>query len=139
MDNIDVFNIASLEIMHLCLDKFPVPALLNDEMIAETVLGFFDILNDESENHLNKNACWEICGYTIIWLRNEGYIEFRGSECGMGGSSATLTSKGLNTLDAIPTSLNDKITFKELFRKGVSSVPSALVASVMTQYFKVGS
>lgn len=139
MDNIDVFNIASLEIMHLCLAKFPVPVLLADEVIAETVLGYFDILKDESEHNLSKNACWEICGYTIIWLRNESYIEFRDTDLGMDGYNATLTSKGLNTLDAIPTSLNDKITFKDLFRKGVSSIPSALVTSVMTQYFKVGS
>ena len=138
MNNIDVFNIASMEILHQCLDKFPVPALLVDEAISNTVMDFFHIVSGEQQE-ISKNKCWEICSYTISWLSREGYIEFIGQEAGLGGIQATLTLKGLNTLDSIPTSINEKITFKDLFLKGVTSVPSALVTTVMAQYFKIGS
>ena len=129
MDNIEVFDIASLEIMRLCLDDFPIPVNLKAEDIASTVLEFYP------ENYFDSQPAGklrELCQHTIFWLNNEQIISVEVVD--IQRPKGTLTREGLALLNRVPNTISEP-TFRDLISKGLSSIPVALVSGVVAQLF----
>jgi hypothetical protein len=136
MDSIDVFNIAAMEIMHECVNKFPVPVALSGKDISNVVEGFFSTPESTEEifEHLVKIE--EICRYTIVWLTQEDFLIEHSSN--MSSYSVTLSQKGLNTLNTAPSSIEEKGTFRALISKGLSAFSTSAASGLMVEFFKNG-
>jgi hypothetical protein len=129
MDSIEVFDIASLEVMRLCISEFPVPVTLNADDIAITVQDFYPegYFDNQSSGKLR-----EICQHTIFWLNDENIISLK--EIGFQRPQGTLTRDGLSLLNRVPNSISGS-TFRDVISKGVASIPAALVSGVVAQLF----
>lgn len=53
-----------------------------------------------------------------------------------GSCSAVISQKGLNAISRTPSVIDDKKSFKEVFKNGLSSVPFNVASGLMTEFFK---
>jgi hypothetical protein len=137
MQNIEAFNFAALEVLHCCLETFPVRANLVPKDISKLVAQFFEVPNKSEEIFAQLTNFDDICLNTIWWLRDEGFIDIK-SQIMDGTCDAVLTQKGLNALNAVPSLLNNKKTFRELFYGGLTSLPINVASGAMIEFFKNG-
>ncbi|WP_299665083.1 hypothetical protein [uncultured Psychromonas sp.] len=130
MDNIEVFDVASLEILRLCLDDFPIPVFLKAEDIASAVLEFYP------ENYFDEQPAGklrDLCQHTIYWLNKERIILVEVIN-DRDRPKGTLTRKGLVLLNRVPSTISEP-TFRDVISKGLSNIPAALVSSIVAQLF----
>lgn len=135
MQNIDVFNFASLEILHQCIDSFPIYLEVDSGKIALAVSNYFEDpknYDDSLEQFTNVD---EICMYTIFWLKDEGFIRVKNENIDE-PYTVVISQKGLNAINRVPSSINDKKSFKEVFKNGLSSVPLNVASGLMIEFFK---
>ncbi len=133
MRNLDIFNCASLEIMHASLDKFPNVVRVDPNSIAERVKKYF-IANEDHE--LESRVLFSTCHATIKWLDQEQFIiiqqEYMSGEC-----LIVLTQKGLNALNSVPEfASGEKKSFGQYFLEGVKPIPFSLMGNLMADFFK---
>lgn len=137
MKNNEAFSITSFEILHECLDSFPIPTQLNARKIAEKVEGYFNVVSEPVELFNHQTNLEQIVLHTVNWLETEGFIK----DCGStdDGYEMTLTRKGLNALNEVPARLDDRKSFKEIILNGAVNVPFSTIAGVMVEFFKVSN
>lgn len=135
LQNIDIFNFAALEILHQCIDSFPVDLELESGKIAIAVAEYFESPrnNDESCEHFAKLD--EICMYTLWWLRDEGFIRAK-NETDHGSCSVVISQKGLNAINRSPSIIDEQKSFKDFFKDGLASLPFNVASGMMTEFFK---
>jgi hypothetical protein len=135
LQNIDVFNFAALEILHQCIDSFPVDLELDSGRIAIAVATYFKEPRDYDESLEQFTDLDEICMYTLWWLKDEGFIRVK-KENADGCCTAVISQKGLNAINRVPSIIKDKKSFKEAFKNGLSSVPLNVASGLMIEFFK---
>jgi hypothetical protein len=135
LQNIDVFNFAALEILHQCIDSFPVDLELDSGRVAVAVANYFEEPKDSDESLEQFTNLDEICMYTLWWLKDEGFIRVK-EENTDGCCTAVISQKGLNAINRVPSIINDKKSFKEAFKNGLSSVPLNVASGLMIEFFK---
>ncbi|MBT0029632.1 hypothetical protein J4H40_09325 [Vibrio alginolyticus] len=134
MRNLDIFNCAAVEILHLSLESFPSPAEIDPEEIAETVKGYF---LDNEFSAVNESLLNEKCNDTLSWLASENYLVVNDEYYDV-PSTAILTQKGLNAVNAKTTLLDSANSkqFSEHFKGGLIQLPFSAVSSLMVDFFK---
>ncbi|TKF14606.1 hypothetical protein FCV43_19515 [Vibrio genomosp. F6] len=134
MRNLDIFNCAALEVMHAGLDKFPVPTDVAPTEIAERVKDYFES-NDDGE--LNSQELFKACYATVKWLEQEGYLIINHETLRESICNVTLTQKGLNALNSIPTfDKSENKSFGQYFIKGIKPISASVVGNLMTDFFR---
>ncbi len=139
MQNIDVFNFAALEILHQCIDSFPVDLELESGRIALAVTNYFEEPKNDDESLEQFTNVDEICMSTIWWLNDEGFIRVKNQNQNQnldGPCTVVISQKGLNAINRVPSIINDKKSFKEAFKNGLSSVPLNVASGLMIEFFK---
>ncbi|HCM0846515.1 TPA: hypothetical protein N2782_004570 [Vibrio parahaemolyticus] len=134
MRNLDIFNCAAIEILHLSLESFPSPAEIEPEKIAETVKAYF--LDNEFKD-ISELMIVEKCRDTLDWLASEKYLVVN-EEYFDGPSTVVLTQKGLNAVN-VKTKLLDASEskgFTEHFKGGLVQLPFNAVSGLMVDFFK---
>lgn len=128
MHNIDLFNVAAGEALGELYDNFPSPITISSFTIGDLVTEYF--LPDKNEASDNVIR---ISRDTIRWLITSGYIN-HASEASYQFQGCVLTSKGLEALNLMPSSLNNISIGETLSRsKGellVTAVKEALSAGL---------
>ncbi|HCG7654209.1 hypothetical protein P3538_13475 [Vibrio parahaemolyticus] len=134
MRNLDIFNCAAVEILHLSLESFPSAAEIDPEEIAETVKGYF---LDNEFSAVNESLLNEKCNDTLSWLASENYLVVNDEYYDV-PSTAILTQKGLNAVNAKTTLLDSANSkqFSEHFKGGLIQLPFSAVSSLMVDFFK---
>jgi hypothetical protein len=135
LQNIDVFNFAALEILHQCIDSFPVDLELDSGRIALAVTNYFEEPKNYDESLEQFTNLDEICMYTLWWLKDEGFIRVKKQNTD-GLCTAVISQKGLNAINRVPSIINDKKSFKEAFKNGLSSVSFNVASGLMIEFFK---
>lgn len=134
MRNLDIFNCAALEIMHLSLLSFPSSVEISAQGIGETVRSYF---SDNSLADISESEISEKCRDTLDWLASENYLVLT-EEYLDEDPSVVLTQKGLNAVNATPdfSGSSDSKPFSEHFKSGLTQLPLATVSSLMVDFFK---
>ncbi|EGR0190294.1 hypothetical protein FXF09_17155 [Vibrio cholerae] len=134
MRNLDIFNCAAIEILHLSLDSFPSSAEIDPNKIAITVRGYF---LDNEFSDINESIIVDKCSDTLAWLVSENYLVVN-DEYLDAPSSVVLTQKGLNALNVKTKLLDstDSKNFTEHFKGGLAQLPFNAVSSLMVDFFK---
>ena len=135
MKNLDIFNLAALELFHLCLEKFPVQVRIDANQISNVLSGYYDLPESSVESFNQIVNIKEICQHTIYWLREEGFIR-TSSETLDGTCYVNITQKGLSAMNRLPSSINENRTFRDIFYSGLSGVASGAASSVMADFLK---
>ena len=135
MNNIDIFNCAVLEIMHLSLGKFPIAVDVEPNIVMETISDYFD--SNEFEKYCAKEIL-SSCQNTIFWLEQESFIVIK-QTYSSGKCTIILTQKGLSSLNAVPSIIDDKKSFAQHFKEGLYKLPISLVPGLMSEFFKTSS
>jgi hypothetical protein len=98
--NIDDFNAAVALVLGYLYEQFPVPEMLNIGNLIES--------SDVNEP-ARKNELKSMCGHTVIFLKEEGYLRCGTPTLDLNLFPMTvLTSKGLAALQKVPVSLKEK-------------------------------
>jgi hypothetical protein len=134
----DSFNIAVIELFHCCLVSFPVPAEVTTEMMANNMAAYFALPETDFHSAMQFSNLDQVSFYTIKWLANENFITILDHDDI--SYSITLTQKGLNAVNSVPTSLNcESKSFKETFLNGLTNMPFTVAANLMVEFFKSGN
>lgn len=132
--NIDEFNQAVGLVFAKLYEVFPEPIMLKveDLDLSETDK------NVPVEDHLNR---WRLYGYTMMFLREEGYVRFKDPTLALDVFPlAVLTRKGLEALNRTPESISGPKktigdTFrdmgKEILKDGAKEALRALVGVIL--------
>jgi len=108
---------------------FPLPVpLLVGIAVAE------DNITDPMSGRLTDEA--EFCIACLYWLRDAGYLSGEPDTFGLQG--AVLTAKGLETLKAVPDSLNAKTPLGERIVQAVKTESGHAVRSLVSQALGIG-
>jgi hypothetical protein len=134
-NNMDKFNIAVIELFHACLDDFPIPTKISSEMLTYKINEYFS----EPESKFHEAAQYsfneQVCSNTITWLVSEKFITIVEKDELL--FSLTLTQKGLNAVNSVPSSLEGKSeSYKDIFLKGAINLPIATATNLITEFFK---
>ncbi|GAA0819466.1 hypothetical protein GCM10009111_23490 [Colwellia asteriadis] len=137
IDNIDAFNITAMEIFQQSLSCFPIPVNIDSIELAKVVIEFFETPKNNSDFQDTFSFLTDTADETLNWLHFEGFIRKCNSDSF--GTTIVLTSKGLNAVNGTPSSVDDKKSFKEIFKLGLTNTTVATVAGVMVEFFKASS
>jgi hypothetical protein len=134
-NNMDKFNIAVIELFHACLENFPIPTKISSERLTYKINEYFE----EPESGFHEAAQYslneQVCSNTITWLVNEKFITIVEKVELL--FSITLTQKGLNAVNSVPSSLeSNNESYKDIFLKGAIGVPISIATNVITEFFK---
>jgi hypothetical protein len=135
LKNIDVFNVAALEILHQRVNSFPVNLELDSGKIAIAVTKYFEEPKKISELFAHFCNLDEICLHTIRWLRDEEFIRVI-EDSNNDSYLVVISQKGLQAINKSPSITGDKKSFKEIFNNGLSSLPFSVASGLMTEFFK---
>lgn len=127
--NIDRFNKATLLVLDKLYQAFPVPIELSASKVAMDTLPQ-DATYDESFQTL------EPIYWTIVFLRNEGFIEYgQSTQDGTTFFQAKLTTKSLALLGQIPSALEPQIsvsdTVRGVVKGGIKEASAEVVKKVV--------
>ncbi|MGJ8694629.1 MAG: hypothetical protein ACSHW0_19400 [Thalassotalea sp.] len=137
IDNIDAFNITAMELFHKSLDGFPIPVQINHVEFAKVVFDYFKTPECSYEATDSLKLLAKTVRETIIWLESEGFLRRTSSDDAL--TSITITNKGLNAINAIPTSIKDNKSFKEIFKSGFTQFSVSTATGLMVEFFKASS
>lgn len=100
LSNIERFDETVGKALAMLYESFPVPR----HLLAEDFVGEGNVRNLESFTGAELTMEAEFCMATLLWLHETGYISAKDtSPEGLG--RVVLTAKGLETLKAVPDSL----------------------------------
>lgn len=120
MNNIEAFNIAVAEVFGQCYREFPLRITLSKmevgiaikEAFGDDPGGIFNL--DEKEYQIAEEAIEWLIEAGYIWCKNPGRpISFEG---------VTLSPKGLEVLNAVPSELKISTTLGEQLSKGLKQL-----------------
>ncbi len=138
MNNLDVFNFATMEIFHICLENFPIDVEVEPYDIASAVFNYFQHPESEIEFSEQYENIEQICLHSLWWLRDENYIRLSNQDMD-GSCNIVLAEKGLIAVNKVPKVLDNKQSFKDVFYNGLSSLPFSVASGVMTEFFNNAS
>lgn len=127
--NIERFNQNAAKIFSLLYESFPVPRSIDVREI--------DIDAELSEATGELTPAGEVAHATFIWLEGSGYITFR-KNMEVLFTECVLTAKGLEVLNAIPSSLSTSQTVGEFVSKAVKAGAAESVSSAVKFIFAKG-
>ena len=130
MRNIEAFNVAVAEIFGQCYQAFPLKVDISKmdigiaikEAFGENHNGIFDLSDVE----------YDIAEETVNWLISAGYIWCK--KPGYSFEGVTLSPKGLEVLNAVPTELKSKKSLGEHLSKGIKAIGKDSASS----FIKIG-
>jgi hypothetical protein len=137
IDNIDAFNITAMELFDQSLESFPMPIDIDSLVLATTVLGYFKTPECDSELQDSLKFLTKMVDQTIMWLESEDYLKRSGIT--LSSTYILLTSKGLNTINSVPSYIEDSKPFKDIFKSGLAKASVSTVTGLMVDFFKVSS
>lgn len=115
--NIELFNLSVAEVLGGLYESFPSPCTLKALEVGDAVKGYYPNASDD----INAgDRIYHIASDTVHWLKRSGYIDFKG-EAAYQFTRAVLTAKGLQALNAMPESLENK-PIGDALLKGTASV-----------------
>ncbi|MDC5857360.1 hypothetical protein [Vibrio europaeus] len=131
MKNIDAFNIAVGSIFGYCYQNFPEKCDISTGEIGDIIR---DSFGKEKSNYTNyQDYEYKIVNATVEWLVKSGYLWCDSRFEGLIIKNVVLTPKGLEALNSIPESLEQKQTFGETLSKGASALgKEAMITTVQT-------
>ncbi|WP_146144330.1 hypothetical protein [Photobacterium sp. GB-1] len=139
MNNIDAFNIAVAEILGECYREFPLRVRLSKLDIGETIK--IAMGDDPDGVHNLSEKEYEIAEEAMNWLMEAGYIWSREPDNRISMEGVTLSPKGLEILNAVPETLQEKKTLGDLISGGVKTigkdVATTSVKTVLTYGLKL--
>jgi hypothetical protein len=112
--NIDLFDLAVMEIMGQLYEQFPERVKLNSIVIG------YKVTNYLTDQNIKENGFedMDIGEHTLNWLRDAGYIWVESVEqCDFYG--VTLSPFGLSIIKSKPSSLKDRKAFSEVMMKNI--------------------
>lgn len=132
MQNIEMFNFAVGEILGECYQSFPVPVTVSKGVIGHSVVEHFRLCHPDYLDHGDPE--FQIAQHTISWLVRAGYIWIEeDSAADKRIVQATLSPKGLELLNAVPESVDDKEPIGAQLAKGVKGVGAGVFQNLVTQ------
>ena len=133
MKNIEIFNIVTGKLFADLYESFPVPLPINTYSIIDLIVG-----KD------NYDGVWEnepVVTASVKWLADSGYIWVRDPEYQGEEETAVLTPKGLEVLQAMPSSIDSKVSLGdkliELTTGGLKSGVSQIVKTAISEGVKL--
>lgn len=132
--NIEKFNEIVAKTFALLYEAFPVPRPLS--FGEDFQIPNYQAFHDSPESHpdvLNEVTFLE---WSIIWLKDTGYISYKGDAQLVGFSGVVLTAKGFEVLNAVPEALTKKpagLFLKEAVKDGAAKSISAGVQFVIAK------
>ena len=132
--NIEKFNEIVAKTFVILYENFPVPCPLGfrDDFQVPNYQAF----HDSPESHPDVQNEVTFLEWSIIWLKDTGYISYKGNAPFVGFSGVVLTAKGFEVLNAVPESLTKKpagLFLKEAVKDGVSKSITAGVQFVIAK------
>jgi hypothetical protein len=136
--NIEQFDVITGRVLSALYENFPVPRyLLVQEFVGE-VFEFDDLLGVEL---INDEGAFFLA--SVKWLANAGYMEFSEEIHLNGFADVVLTAKGLETLKAVPASLQTGPSLGEKLvdatKGGAKEVVRGLVGEVLSLGSRIAS
>lgn len=131
--NIEKFDEITSEVFAKLYRNFPIPCLLKAGDYVTTPLEFHEQLGLELPT---KDA--EFFFACIRWLESAGYITTE-SENELYVANALLTSKGLEVLRAVPSSLQGKASIGERLSGGVANGGKELARMLVSEALGLGA
>ncbi|WP_281556545.1 hypothetical protein [Thalassomonas sp. RHCl1] len=131
MQNIQMFNQAVAEILGECYRTFPLPAKLSRLDLGEKVKQYYPI---DDPNTINMSDIeFQIAQYTLVWLKEAGYVWTDIDPKGNYSVQATLSPKGLLALNSVPESLKEESSVGAALLKGASVVGVTTIQTLVKQ------
>jgi len=114
-NNIESFNIAVAEIFGKCYQAFPIP-------IDISIIEIGDAIKQSEDDDIDlRSEEYQIAKASLNWLSEAGYI-WHGTATNMDVRSATLSPKGLEVMNAMPSELKSSKTLGEQLGMGVKTI-----------------
>lgn len=137
MTNIELFNLSVAEILGECYENFPERINIKESDIAFKVLEYYD---DSVSDDLVAftDQLFSISSSTIEWLEQAGYIWVGGRDHN-DFYRVTLSGKGLELLNLVPDSINNKDTLGSSFLKGTKNISKESVLSAIKLLLSEGT
>ncbi len=117
MSNIEAFNIAVAEIFGQCYQAFPLKVRISNMDIGITIKEAFG--EDPDGVFTLSEVEYQIAEETMYWLIEAGYIWCKNSERPISFEGVTLSPKGLEVLNAVPSELKSKKSLGEHLSNGI--------------------
>nr|WP_320125743.1 hypothetical protein [uncultured Shewanella sp.] len=126
MQNIELFNLATKEILGMCYESFPNRVSFKHFDITEKVLQYYELSDfKDKENDVAK-----VCLSTAKWLRQANYIWVE-HELGNEFNSVTLTPKAFELLNLMPESLKAQESIGSMLMNGAMKTSKAGALAVV--------
>ena len=121
MENMEIFNLTVADVFGRCFENFPVRIEIDSLEVASRIVELYEDREImESTDILEREA--EVVFSAINWLIDSGYLWSRASTGDLDFFGVTLTPKGLEVMNSIPTSLERKESFGSIFSKGLKNL-----------------
>lgn len=133
MTNLEIFNIAVGEIFGECYREFPVKINISCTEIAMAVAERYDEEEIMERDDLIKKET-KVVFDAVDWLVKSGYLWISDGDSSLKYYGVTLTPKGLEVLNSIPSSLQQKETIGQILSRGIKS----LSKEAITETVKIG-
>ncbi|PKG78922.1 hypothetical protein CXF80_11735 [Shewanella sp. Actino-trap-3] len=117
MSNIEAFNIAVAEIFGQCYQAFPLKVRISNMDIGIAIKEAFG--EDPDGVFTLSEVEYQIAEETMYWLIEAGYIWCKNSERPISFEGVTLSPKGLEILNAVPSELKSKKSLGEQLSNGI--------------------
>lgn len=132
--NIEKFNEIAAKTFAILYEEFPVPRPLH--FGEDFQVSNYQAFADSPESHRDVRNEVRFLEWSIIWLKDAGYISYKDNSPFVGFSGVVLTAKGFEVLNAVPESLTKKpagLFLKEAVKDGVSKSITAGVQFVIAK------
>lgn len=138
--NIDQFNEITGQVFAHLYQAFPIPTELRPSSIGllEAAPGDYDHESGIVSGAEEKSHAEMVFKHSVDWLIRTGYLtcrQYPGSDV---FEAAVLTAKGLEVLNAVPGSLQQKASIGEQLAEASKSGGKELLRSITTEALGIG-
>ncbi|WP_448570058.1 hypothetical protein [Thalassotalea ganghwensis] len=129
MSNIEAFNIATAEILGQCYKAFPLKVSISKMDIGITIKEAF---GEDPDGIFNLDEVeYEIAEETMLWLIEAGYVWCKNPHRPISFEGVTLSPKGLEVLNAVPSELKTKKTIGDQLTAGIKVIGKESASSII--------
>jgi len=129
MSNIEAFNIAAAEIFGQCYQAFPLKVTISNMDIGVAIKEAFG--EDPDGTFYLNEVEYKIAEATMFWLIEAGYIWCKKPHKSISFEGVTLSPKGLEVLNAVPTELTSKESLGEQLSNGIKVLGKDCASSII--------
>ncbi|CAH7247459.1 conserved hypothetical protein [Vibrio chagasii] len=123
MRNIELFNLATSEIVARCYQSFPCKVSFSYHELAEAVSQYYD----ENEVNDNLKEITDICRDTASWLQEAGYL-WIARRTHQDSVNVTLSPKAFEALNMMPGSLSKSESIGSVLTNEAKDIRNVLAA-----------